>query len=52
MRLDERVARVGQAEGNIVLKVLLRNSVCFFTLKENSLKENAQLEISLIHKIK
>lgn len=52
VRLDERVARVGQAEGNIVLKVLLRNSVCSFTLKENSLKENAQLEISLIHKIK
>lgn len=49
MRLDGRVARVGQAEGNIVL---LRNLVCSFTSKENSLKENAQLEIRLIHKIK
>lgn len=49
VRLDGRVARVGQAEENIVL---LRNLVCSFTSKENSLKENAQLEIRLIHKIK
>lgn len=49
VRLDGRVARVGQTEEDIVL---LRNLVCSFTSKENSLKENAQLEICLIHKIK
>lgn len=49
MRLDGRVATVGQTEEDIVL---LRNLVCSFTSKENSLKENAQLEICLIHKIK
>lgn len=46
VRLD---GRVGQTEEDIVL---LRNLVCSFTSKENSLKENAQLEICLIHKIK